>query len=127
MRESKLTGDKMQTLSQCMNSLKEKGYSKEFNVSEDKLITKEDQKSYSPKDVQIVDFYRFEGDSNPSDNAILYAIETNDGAKGVLVDAYGMYADEFVTKFINEVEEIEKKKAGNPTAAKENPVTQERI
>ena len=109
----KLAGDKMQTLSQSMNSLKEKGFNEEFVVTEKGLTSKEDQKSYAPEEIQIVDFYRFEGESSPSDSAILYAIETNDGSKGLLVDAYGVYADETVTKFICAVEEIQKKNSGN--------------
>src|SRR6185436_18782433 len=95
-----LPGDKMQTLSQCMNSLKEHGFSKEFRITEKGLTTKENQKIYRPDEVQIVNFYRFEGESSPADSAILYAIETNDGSEGVLSDAYGAYADETVTKFI---------------------------
>jgi hypothetical protein len=39
---------------------------------------------------------------------ILYVIETNDGVKGTLVDGYGAYADSDVSKFIVQVEEIEK-------------------
>ena len=117
----KLAGDKMQTLSQCMNSLKEHGFNEEFIVTEKGLTSKEDQKSYSPDEVQIVDFYRFEGESNPSDSAILYAIETNDGSKGILVDAYGVYADDIVTNFIGAVEEIQKKNSsGNQTIKTED-------
>ena len=37
--------------------------------------------------------YRFEGDSSPDDNSVLYAIESKGGIKGVLVDAYGTYAE----------------------------------
>jgi hypothetical protein len=33
---------------------------------------------------------RFEGMSDPDDNAILYAISTKNGRKGILVDGYGI-------------------------------------
>jgi hypothetical protein len=37
---------------------------------------------------------RFEGNSDPIDNSIVYAISANDNSvKGVLVDAYGVYAE----------------------------------
>ena len=41
----------------------------------------------------VDEYHRFEGASNPSDNSIVYAIHSNDGVKGVLVDAYGMYSE----------------------------------
>lgn len=38
--------------------------------------------------------YRFEGDSNLDDSSILFAISaTKSNLKGMLVDAYGAYAD----------------------------------
>jgi len=66
-------------------------------------------KVYAPGDVKVIDFFRFEGQSDPADNAILYVIETSDGVKGTLIDAYGTYADEHINKFMAEVEEINKK------------------
>jgi hypothetical protein len=36
--------------------------------------------------------------------SVLYAIETTDGVKGTLVDAYGLYADEETGEFMKEVE-----------------------
>ena len=39
----------------------------------------------------------------------MYAIETNDGKKGTIVDAYGAYADPDISPFIIEVEKIQKK------------------
>jgi hypothetical protein len=41
--------------------------------------------------------------------SILYAIETSDGRKGTLVDAYGFYSDDETGEFINQIE-INKKK-----------------
>jgi hypothetical protein len=54
--------------------------------------------------VKAVNFYRFEGISNPDDMSILYAIETSDGRRGTLVDAYGFYSDDETGEFINQVE-----------------------
>ena len=47
-----------------------------------------------PEDFTIDEYYRFEGASDPADNSIVYAISPNDSSvKGVLVDAYGVYAE----------------------------------
>ncbi len=61
------------------------------------------------EEVHIINFFRFEGASDPSESAILYVIETDDGAKGTIMDAYGMYADAGIDQFIKEVEDISKK------------------
>jgi len=43
--------------------------------------------------VVIRGYYRFEGVSDPDDMAIVYAIETRSGVRGILVDAFGVYSD----------------------------------
>ena len=78
------------TLSQKINELKEKGYTLDFNLDEDKITDLSGKKSYMPKEFNVDKYHRFEGMSNPSDNSILYAITTSDGKKGVLVDGYGI-------------------------------------
>jgi len=91
--------------------MKSEGYKEDFQVNDKILMTTFDsEKSFTPDEVSIVSFYRFEGVSDPGDNTILYVIETNDGTKGTLVDGYGAYADENVAKFIVEVERIQKVK-----------------
>ena len=40
---------------------------------------------------------------------LLNVIETNDGEKGTLVDAYGAYSDPQIEKFMKQVEDIHKK------------------
>ena len=105
------TGDvpEMKTLSSCSNMMKKEGFKEDFQVTKKGLTTFNEDKFYSPGDVTIVNFYRFEGTSDPGDNSVLYVIETNDGIKGTLVDSYGAYADSDVSKFIVEVNEIQKK------------------
>lgn len=99
----------LKTLASCVNGLQKDGFKENFMVDEKGLHTSESEKYYGPSDVKIVNFYRFEGESDPGDNSILYAVETNDGLKGMLTDAYGAYADPHMTKFITEVEDIMKK------------------
>lgn len=95
-------------IAQCINTEVQKGFSANFSVDETGHLTSE-EKTFTPGEVKIVNFYRFEGYSDPSDNSILYVIETTDGTKGTLVDAYGAAADEHVGKFIRQVEEIHKR------------------
>ena len=103
--------EEMKTLASCLNKIVKDGYAQNFKVTEDGLQSLETEKIYRPEQVHIVNFFRFEGASDPSDSAILYVIETDDGEKGSLTDAYGMYADPNIDKFIKEVENISKKHA----------------
>jgi hypothetical protein len=100
----------MSTMTSCTNHLLHEGYTENFVPKKEGIEAPSSGKIYIPSEVRIVSFYRFEGESDPADNSILYAIETNDGLKGLLVDAYGgPYVNEKVGMFIKEVEEIAKK------------------
>ena len=102
--------ENMTTMTGAMNKLQSDGYTENFIASEKGLEAPSSNKFYIPSEVKIVNFYRFEGESDPADNAIVYAIEANDGTKGMLVDSYGgPYANRKVSQFITEVEDITKK------------------
>ena len=112
------TMEDMKTLATCINKLVLDGFTEDFKVTEEgELTSLKDNKIYSPNQVHVVNFFRFEGASDPADNSILYAIETDDGKKGTLTDAYGPYADLHVTKFFKHVEDISKKPAEDDTSA----------
>ena len=108
MQKNSTTSD-MKTLASCLNKLVLDGYTEDFKIGEKGLLALHLDKSYGPGDIHIQNFFRFEGASDPADNSILYAIETNDGTKGTVTDAYGPYADSQLTKFMAEVEDINKK------------------
>ena len=99
----------MNTLTERVNKMTQNGYTDNMKVTKDGLYSTEKDKTYAPNEITIIDFFRFEGQSDPADNAILYVIETEDGCKGMLIDSYGAYADELINKFITEVESINKK------------------
>jgi hypothetical protein len=100
---------KMQTLSECMNGAVEKGYTENYKVEGKMLTSGDGEATYTPDQVVIPNYYRFEGYSDPADNSILYLLETADGKKGMLLDAYDAYADARISNFVREVEEIAKK------------------
>ena len=87
-----------------MGNLEKHGYTEQFRVQQDKLESVTTGKKYACEDVKAANFYRFEGISDPDDMSILYAIETCDGAKGTLTDAYGRYSDEATGEFMKRVE-----------------------
>lgn len=103
------TTEDMKSLSLCLNKLLEEGFTENFKATDKGIQSIESTKVYKPAQIQVVNFYRFEGASDPADNSILYAIQTSDNVKGTLVDAYGMYADSRIDDFMKEVEDIYKK------------------
>ena len=99
----------MSTLSERVAKAIKDGYTDNLKITREGLYSSLKDRTYAPSEVQIIDFFRFEGISDPADNSIMYVIETKDGVKGVLIDAYGAYADEYVNRFMRDVEEINKK------------------
>jgi hypothetical protein len=82
------------TVVAALRGLKERGYTLDFNLAFDKLICHENDICLNPSEFEITEVYRFEGDSNPSDEDVVYAIESKDGKiKGALTAAFGTYAD----------------------------------
>jgi hypothetical protein len=105
--ENIIEKENMSSPVECLNSLVKSGYTTQFAATEKGLISLATNKVYQPDEVKIENFFRFEGESDPADNSILYAIETAT-EKGTLTDSYGANNDAYVTKFIKEVEDIHK-------------------
>jgi hypothetical protein len=100
----------MTSMTGCISTLEKEGYSENFVMKDVGMQAPTSQKLYNPEEITVDSFYRFEGDSDPADNAIIYAITSNDGLKGLLVDAYGgPYVNQKIASFISEVEKISKR------------------
>jgi hypothetical protein len=82
------------TLSETMNELRKEGYVEDFNLQQNCLECRNGQFKLFTDEFKIDKHYRFEGQSNPSDQAILYAISSDRyQLKGILVNAYGIYSE----------------------------------
>jgi hypothetical protein len=103
-----MKNDEMSPMVKILADLNQSGYTTQFKACEKGVTSMDTQKCYKPKEVEVKHFYRFEGESSPDDNSIIYAIETKNGEKGTLIDSYGAYSDPMVEDFIKKVKSIEK-------------------
>ena len=91
------------TVTSTLENLKNEGYVLDFNLKSNCVECTSPNIKLYPDDFIIDKFYRFEGASNPGDNAIVYAISSKNGLKGTMVDAYGVYADSLTTEMVNKL------------------------
>ena len=80
------------TLVEALQDLHRRGYTQDFNSLHQCLEASNINCVLQPSEFEITEQYRFEGESNPDDNLIVYAISSYQGMKGVLVNGYGPYA-----------------------------------
>ena len=78
------------TVSEAISELMKKGYVTDFNLPDN--VRKFETGEYRASDFKITGVYRYEGNSDPADEAVVYAIESRGGMKGLLVSGYGTAA-----------------------------------
>lgn len=82
------------TLTDAVADLEKRGYEHDFILAPDCIECKAIDLQLMPEEFEIDEFYRFEGMNDPGDSAVIYAISSPVGnLKGVLIDAYGVYAE----------------------------------
>ncbi|MBL1232556.1 MAG: phosphoribosylpyrophosphate synthetase [Vicingaceae bacterium] len=92
------------TLSEAINDLTKKGYTVNFNIKQDCIECAENNLQLQPDEFEIDEVYRFQEMSDVDNESILYAISsTNKNVKGLLVNAYSIYADTASTKLIEKL------------------------
>ena len=83
-----------ETLVDALQDLNKRGYTANLTLDGDTINDNGQGIQMQAEDFEINEFYRFEGATNPSDMSIVYAIESPKyDLKGVLVNAYGTYAN----------------------------------
>jgi hypothetical protein len=73
--------------SHAVDDLKKRGYAEDFNLKDNCIVCNNQQ--FNAEEFEIKEVYRFEGDSDPGDEAIVLGIESTNGIKGILVNGYG--------------------------------------
>jgi hypothetical protein len=80
------------TVSKAIEALRAQGYTTDFNIEDHNLVC--NQGKFDTTNFEIEDVYRYEGNSDPADEAAVYAIKSSNGLKGILVTGYGASAED---------------------------------
>lgn len=79
---------------EALNGLKKQGYVEDFNLKEDCIECRSNGFKMFHNEFEVDKFFRFDNDTDPADQSILYAISSpKNELKGVLVNSYGIYSD----------------------------------
>lgn len=84
------------TVSKALQELADKGFTTDFNLEEDRITN-------NPDDFTIEHIYRYEGETDPGDEATVYGIQSKDGEKGVYVAGHMAYAEKEAAKVLHEI------------------------
>lgn len=96
-----------ETVVEAINDLINRGYSVNLNVAFDSTLCV-GHNCLNPDEFTIVETYRFEGDSNPSDEEIVFALSSNDSKKkGIFTGAFGTYATNDSRNILKHVHKID--------------------
>jgi hypothetical protein len=92
------------TVVEALEGLKGRGYTIDFNLAFDKLVCSNNTHCLEPAAFEITEVYRFEGNTNPADEDVVYAIEAKNGSlRGVVTSAYGVYAESLSTEMLKKL------------------------
>jgi hypothetical protein len=89
------------TVTDAIKAFKLQGFVLDLNLEENQIRSLGG--ALSIEDFEIVAFYKYEGDSDPADGAMVYAIESNLGHKGILVTGYGIYTSSISEKLLKKL------------------------
>lgn len=96
----------MTTITEVLNTLKARGYTVDFNLSDNCLVCYGKSLQIYPGEFAVDKHYRFEGPSDPGDEAIVYAISsTKHNIKGTLVNGYGISSNDMTDELISALDE----------------------
>ena len=95
------TNSHYSTVSEAITALRDKGYTLDFNLEENCIVCHPDR--FDPDDFEITEVYRYEGDTDPADEATVDGIVSKTGLKGVRVTGYGVSSDSFTTGMLKKL------------------------
>src|SRR3970282_2851247 len=90
-------------VTEALDELARRGFTANFEYLDGAFTAVDLGRSFEAEELTIVEHHRFEGASDPEDMAGVYAIESRDGVRGVVVVVSGMYANPKLGEFLHKV------------------------
>ena len=100
----------MESEEEYISVLRKKGFTEDFTLGASFEIHLNALKSYKPHQIKIAGFYQCAKQQGTDDSSVLFAIETIDGKKGILVNKPDPGGTDQVSKFIHTVTHSGKKR-----------------
>ncbi|MDV3871427.1 MAG: hypothetical protein E6Q26_06145 [Acinetobacter sp.] len=92
------------TLSEVMALLSSQGYTEDYNLLQLRGSRDNQSNEIDFANLVIDKIYRFSGQNDAADEAILYSISNlKNGLKGLFVNGYGIYTDEEASTIIEKI------------------------
>ena len=98
-----MTTKRYTTMVEAVEDLKKRGFTANFEFLDQAFRDVDTGRVFTADDLTIVKHYRFEGASDPDDMSVIYAIRSQDGTAGIIVDAFGTYANPGLGRFLDRV------------------------
>jgi hypothetical protein len=89
------------TVTEAIADLRKRGFTRDFNLEENCIVCHPDR--FSHEEFEIVDVYFYEGNTDPADEATVYAIQSNSGVKGILVTGQGSTMDTMTAEILEKL------------------------
>lgn len=91
------------SMTEALKGLKARGFTTNFEFLNNAFCAVDSGRTFKAEELSIREHHRFEGVSDPDDESIVYAIESNEGLCGTIADAYGVYANPELEAFMEKV------------------------
>jgi hypothetical protein len=96
--------ERVKSRNECIEDLRKRGFTEDFGPSAEFGIHYiVSNKTYRPHELRISAFYHCVEEKEEKEDSVVYAIETNDGKKGILIDNNREFLDDRVSEFIHVV------------------------
>jgi hypothetical protein len=84
------------TVLEALEDLKEKGFQYDFNLHTEAIKA-------NPNEYIVEHVYRYEGDSDPDEESVVYGIISISGKKGVFVSGFSANSDDEAAKILEKL------------------------
>jgi hypothetical protein len=87
------------TVTEAIEKLRKQGYITDFTIKGNQFCCV--LGNFKADEFAITDIYRYEGETDPADEATVYALKSDSGLKGIVVTGYGISSDTDAAELLN--------------------------